>query len=48
MLETTPDETQRSETLLRVFLLGAVDRARPGVHAGDPGAHPGDIARLDA
>ena len=26
MLETTPDDHQRSETLLRVFLLGSVDR----------------------
>jgi PadR family transcriptional regulator AphA len=28
MLETVPDQIQRSETLLRVFLLGAVDRAQ--------------------
>ena len=26
MLETTPDDNQRSETLLRVFLLGSVNR----------------------
>ncbi len=28
MLETVPDQIQRSETLLRVFLLGTVDRAQ--------------------
>ena len=28
LLETMPEENQRSETLLRVFLLGAVDRAQ--------------------
>ncbi|MFI9384468.1 PadR family transcriptional regulator [Kutzneria sp. NPDC052558] len=28
LLETVPDQVQRSETLLRVFLLGAVDRAQ--------------------
>ena len=49
MLETTPDETQRSETLLRVFLLGAVDRAQAKEFMLAIRERTlADIARLDA